>query len=227
MSRRQRRGRVKATKQISRVEGSDTSPLQERYKSYHHDGQWLGSGIKPIDVAVLTGGQISGSAYINRLEATALDGLEQAGVLRDNRDEEASFRRHMAGLLLRTIFQKSGIETSQSASYDKTLNEMLPGGTPAPQSDNELDHEVEFTRLMRLAFPFNTVLLNVCCLNERPPLVVRNGARVLCNWDEALRKGLDRIAEDKFANQQKPQRSTIRATTDGLSGLKETVGQEA
>ncbi|MDF2757214.1 MAG: hypothetical protein K0S94_2809 [Nitrospira sp.] len=152
---------------------------------------------------MLSSGQIVGKAHINRMEASALDGLMKAGVLNDPKDEAAGRRRHAAGILLREIFDTAEIESSSTGHYDKVTNEMLPGGAPHPKGNNALEHEVEYHRLMKLIFPFHTVVRNVCCHNEKPPLVVRNGLARPCNWDEALRKGLDRIADDKFADSRK------------------------
>lgn len=204
---------------------TETSPVAERYKSFEYippgedrsARQWLGHGIEPLDVSVRTGGQIDAKAHINRLEASALDGLMKAGVLRDPGEVErpssdpqsVSGRRHAAGILLREIFHEAGFESRSTGQYDKATNEMTPSGVQHPESDRELDHQVEFQRLMRLCFPFHTVVRNVCCYNERPPTVIRDGQNRPCNWDEALRKGLDRIADDKFAAQDRPRRRRV------------------
>lgn len=202
---RAKRAKIKHTKDAPKP-ANDASPLAERYKSYQYEGQWLGHGIEAIDVDVIAGGQITGRAHINRLEASALDGLRKAGVLDDPRDEGAAWRRHAAGQLLREIFEIAEIRSSSTGHYDKVTNEMLPGGAPHPKSNNALDHEVEYHRLMKLCFPYHTVARNVCCHNERPPTVVRDGQARTCNWDEALRKALDIIADDQFPDTRKPRR---------------------
>ena len=97
---------------------------------------------------------------------------------------------------------------------------MVPSGVQHPESDRELDHQVEFQRLMRLCFPYHTVVRNVCCYNERPPRVIRDGGNRPCNWDEALRKGLDRIADDKFVAQDRPRRRRV----PGPAGTGDRVG---
>lgn len=185
----------------------DFSPLKERKKNFAFDGVWMGHGIEEIDVDVASGGQVTGSAFINRMEASALDGLFRAGVLDDPKDEQASIRRRSAGILLRTVFQNAEIEPRSTGQYDKVLNEMFGGGCcQHPKSQAAQNAEVDFFRLMRLSFPYNTVLRNVCCLNERPPVVVRNGLRTPCHWKIALCRGLDLIAEDSAERQERAER---------------------
>ena len=182
----------------------EMSPLAERKKNFTLDGIWLDHGIKPIDVAIASGGQITGSAFINTMEARALDGLMAAHYLDDQKDSSLAFRRHMAGLLLRKIFQISEIQSRSTGLYDKPLNAMLGAGETPRKSDRAEDHEVEFLRLMKLVFPYNNVLMNVCCLDERPPEVVRHVLTGPCHWRLALCRGLDIIAEDKFTRRNTP-----------------------
>ena len=218
-SKGRKRGRAGHQKQSS-VQYA-TSPVPERFKSFEyippgHDrssAQWLGHGIESLDVSVQAGGQVDERAHINRLEASALDGLMKAGVLKDpggmsgaTDPESVANRRHAAGILLREIFHDSGFESRSVGQYDKAANEMTPSGTRQPESERELDNQAEFQRLMRLCFPYHTVVRNVCCYNERPPVVVRDGRERPCHWDEALRRGLDRIVEDKYPAQGRPRR---------------------
>lgn len=187
----------------------EMSPLAERKKNFTFDGLWLEHGIRPIDVAIASGGQVTGTAFINTMEARALDGLMQANYLTDPgrpEDDGLAFRRHMAGILLRKIFQASEIESRSTGLYDKPLNAMLGGGEPPRKSDRAEDHEVEFLRLMKLVFPYNQVLMNICCLDERPPEVVRHVLTGPCNWRLALCRGLDLIAEDKFTRRNTPRK---------------------
>jgi hypothetical protein len=190
-----RAGRIKHVKEAAKVV-DPTAPLAERYKSYHHEEKYLGHGIESVATDVTAGGQVVGHAHINRLERSALDGLELAGVLNDPRDSSAANRRKAAGLLLWETWVEAEIESHSTGRYDKVTGEMMPSGQPPPKSNNALNKEVEFYRLMKLCFPFHTVVRNVCCYNERPPTVVRDGLARPCNWDEALRRGLDRIADD-------------------------------
>lgn len=184
----------------------EMSPTADRKKNFTFDGLWLDHGIRPIDVAVASGGQITGSAFINTMEARALDGLMAARYLDDPRDSTLAFRRHMAGILLRKIFQISEIQSRSTGLYDKPLNAMLGGGEPPRKSEKAEDHEAEFIRLMKLVFPYNTVLMNICCLDERPPDVVRHVLTGACHWKLALCRGLDIIAEDKFTKRNTPRR---------------------
>jgi hypothetical protein len=189
-----RAGRIKHVKEAAKAV-DPTAPLAERYKSYHHEGKYLGHGIESIDVDVTAGGQVVGRAHINRLERSALDGLEEAGVLNDPRDSSAAKRRKAAGLFLWQTWFEAKIESHSTGLYDKVTGEMMPSGPPPPKSNNALNAEVKFYRLMDRCKPFHTVVRNVCCYNERPPMVVRDGLLRPCNWDEALRKGLDIIAD--------------------------------
>ena len=58
---------------------------------------------------------------------------------------------------------------------------------------------------MRLSHPFQTVLRNVCCLDEHADRG-RNGVQTPCFWDVALRRGLDRLADMLFAGAGFPRR---------------------
>jgi hypothetical protein len=211
--------KIKHTKESPRPV-DDASPLPERYKSFEYEGRWLGHGIERMNAEISRTGRVVGWAHINRLEASALDGLLQAGVLDDpkrdsgrtpgSRAMSTRQRRHAAGMILRELFEEAEIESSSTGHYDKVTNEMLPGGAPHPKSNNALNSEVEYHRLMRLCFPYHSVVRNVCCHNERPPTVVRDGQRRPCNWDEALRRALDIIADDKFPEAGRPRRSRAR-----------------
>jgi hypothetical protein len=184
----------------------DFSPLKERKKSYTFEGRWMGHGIEEIDVDVAIGGQITGSTFINRMEASALDGLFRAGVFDDPKDEEAAIRRRSAGIFLRKVFHDAEIEPRCVGQYDKVLNEMMGGSGQHPKSQMAQNSEVDFFRLMRLSSPYNEVIRDVCCLNERPPEVVRIGLRTPCHWKEALCRGLDLIAEDTVERQERAER---------------------
>ena len=46
----------------------------------------------------------------------------------------------------------------------------------------------------------------VCCLDERPPEIIRHGLRTPCFWDVALRNGLDIIANEMFTQRNQPRR---------------------
>ncbi len=186
--------------------GEEMSPLADRKKNFTVDGIWLDHGIQPIDVAIASGGQVTGTAYINTMEARALDGLMAARYLEDRNDPNAAFRRHMAGILLREIFFEAEIESRSTALYDKPLNAMICGGEPPRKSERALKHEDEFHRLMKLVFPYNSVIMNICCLDERPPEVVRHVLTGPCHWKLALVRGLDIIAEDKFTRRNTPRR---------------------
>jgi hypothetical protein len=199
---------------------AEMSPLAERRKNFVFDGIWLGHGIQPLDVSIASGGILTGTAFINRMEAPALDGLMAAHYLDDPSDgpdappdSTVAFRRHMAGLLVRGIFQISEIESRCTGLYDKPLNAMVGTGQAPRKSEMAEDHEVEFIRLMKMVFPYNTVLMNVCCLDQRPPTVVRSGLVTPCHWQVALCRGLDMVAEDKFAGtrDRRPRHLGIRS----------------
>jgi hypothetical protein len=208
--------RPSAKKKSSHVKTSpaivaEMAPLPQRYRNWAYDGAWLGHGIQKIDTEISQGGAVvTASAYINTMEAPALTGLFRAGVLSDPRNDEARHRRLMAGLAVRRIFQDSGMEAKSTGHYDKPLNMML-GGCQHPKSNHADDNEVEFIRLMRLCFPYNTVVRNVCCMDERPPTVVRYGLETPCSWKTALCAGLDRIADDIEGRTRQPRRRRFQA----------------
>ncbi len=184
----------------------EMAPLKERYRNWSYDGRWMDHGIQEIEVEVLSGGLVTKArAYLNTMEAPALDGLFRARVLDDPADENVRYRRLMAGVELRRIFHRSQIQAKSTGLYDKPLNAMI-SSSPQPQSNESLNNEVEFIRLMRLCYPYNTVVRNVCCLDERPPLVIRYGLATPCCWDVALRHGLDRIADEIFTRRNQPRR---------------------
>jgi hypothetical protein len=210
MGKKHKAGKKSKVAQVSPAALEHMSPLKERYRNYHYNGVWLDHGIKEIDVEISSGGIVSKArAYLNTMEAPALDGLFRARVLDDPRDETVRFRRLMAGVELRRIFHRSQMQAKSTGMYDKPLNAMI-SSAQHPKSNEADDNEVEFIRLMRLCFPYNTVLRNVCCLDERPPTVVRHGLETPCFWDVALRHGLDIIANDMFTRLNQPRRRMLR-----------------
>ena len=205
MGKKHRAGRKsKAVSLKSAVE--HMAPLKERYRNYSYDGRWMDHGIKEIEVEISTGGIVSkAKAYLNTMEAPALDGLFRARVLDDARDETVRYRRLMAGVELRRIFHRAQMQSKSTGLYDKPLNAMV-SSVQHPRSNEADNHESEFIRLMRLCFPYNTVVRNVCCLDERPPEIIRHGLRTPCFWDVALRAGLDIIANEMFTQRNQPRR---------------------
>jgi hypothetical protein len=185
------------------------APLRERYRNYEFDGFWMDHGIREVDVEISAGGIVSKTkAYLNTMEAPALDGLYRAKVLNDPRDEGLAERRRLAGLALRRIFHRSKIQAKSTGLYDKPLNAMM-SSSQHPKSNKAENCEVEFIRLMRRCFPYNTVVRNVCCLDERPPTIIRHGMRTPCMWDVALRAGLDILAEELFTRAGFPRRRNL------------------
>lgn len=210
MGRKHKTGKKSKVAQICQAALDHLPPLKERYRNYHFDGVWMDHGIRQVDVEISSGGIVSKTkAYLNTMEAPALDGLYRAKVLDDKRDEGLGERRRLAGLTLRRIFHRSQIQAKSTGLYDKPLNAMI-SSSQHPRSNDADNNEVEFIRLMRLCFPYNTVLRNVCCLDERPPAVVRNGLKTPCSWDAALRNGLDIIANEIFTKAGFPRRRNLR-----------------
>lgn len=206
MSKKHKAGKKAKVAQVKQIVVDHMSPLKERYRNYQHDGVWMDHGIRQIDVEIARGGIISKTrAYLNTMEAPALDGLFRAGVLNDPKDEGVAERRRLAGLELRRIFHRSQIQARSTGLYDKPLNAMV-SSAQHPKSEDAENNEVEFIRLMRLSHPFQTVLRNVCCLDERPPTVIRHGIATPCCWDVALRHGLDRLADILFTRAGFPRR---------------------
>ncbi len=209
MSKKHKSGKKAKVAQVKQIVVDHMSPLKERYRNYQHDGIWMDHGICQIDVEISRGGIVSKTrAYLNKMEAPALDGLFRAGVLNDPKDEGAAERRRLAGLELRRIFHRSQIQARSTGLYDKPLNAMV-SSTQHPKSEDAENNEVEFIRLMRLSHPFQTVLRNVCCFDERPPTVIRHGVATPCCWDVALRQGLDRLAEILFTRAGFPRRRNL------------------
>jgi hypothetical protein len=203
---------VRSMKQAPRAAESElnqAAPNQFRYKHYEFEGMWIDCGIVPVSASISDTGHVTGTAYLNKMEARVLDGLKQAGVLNDPQDDLASIRRLLAGIFLRKKFHEAEIEPRSSGLYDKPLNAMFSSHVPR-KSEKAEDSEVVFLKLMKLTFPFNTVLLNVCCLDERPPSLVRHGVRVPCNWQTALRQGLDRVADFVFKESSGQDRKPYR-----------------
>lgn len=184
---------------------SEMSPLPERFRNYTFEGQWMDHGIQPIDTEISGGGVTTTRAYLNTMEAPALMGLFRAHVLDDAKDSQVRHRRLAAGLAVRRIFQDSKMESKSTGHYDKPLNLML-SSAQHPKSNDADNNEVEFIRLMKLCFPYNTVVRNVCCMDERPPEVIRYGLKTPCSWKVALCHGLDRIADDMFTRRNQPRR---------------------
>ena len=97
MGRKHKAGKKSKVAQVDQAALDHMSPLKERYRNYHYDGVWLDHGIKEIDVEISSGGIVSKArAYLNTMEAPALDGLFRARVLDDPRDETVRYRRLMA-----------------------------------------------------------------------------------------------------------------------------------
>lgn len=209
MGKKHKAGKRTKVAQVSQAALDHMTPLKERYRNYHFDGVWMDHGIRQVDVEISSGGIVSKTkAYLNTMEAPALDGLYRAKVLNDKRDEGLAERRRLAGLALRRIFHRSQIQAKSTGLYDKPLNAMI-SSSQHPKSNDAENNEVEFIRLMRLCFPYHTVLRNVCCLDERPPTVVRNGLRTPCSWEAALRNGLDIIANEIFTKAGFPRRRNL------------------
>lgn len=184
----------------------EMSPLPQRYRNYSFEGRWLDHGIHQIDTEISQGGGVTTArAYINTMEAPALMGLFRAHVLDDARDSQVRHRRMLAGLEIRRIFQDSKMEAKSTGHYDKPLNLML-SSTQHPKSNEADNNEVEYLRLMKLCFPYNPVVRDVCCMDEAPPAVIRHGLKTPCSWKVALCRGLDIIAEDILNRRNRPRR---------------------
>lgn len=213
MGKKNRAGKKSKVATVRQAAIEHMGPLKERYRNYHYDGVWMDHGIRQVDVEISSGGIVSKTkAYLNTMEAPALDGLYRARVLNDKRDETLAERRRLAGLALRRIFHRSQIQAKSTGLYDKPLNAMI-SSSQHPKSNQAENCEVEFIRLMRACFPYHTVVRNVCCLDERPPEVVRNGLKVPCSWDTALRAGLDILANEIFTKAGFPRRRHLNRPT--------------
>lgn len=187
----------------------EMSPLPQRFRNYTFEGAWLDHGIHQIDTEISQGGGVATArAYINTMEAPALTGLFRAHVLDDAHDSQVRHRRLLAGLAIRRIFQDSKMEAKSTGHYDKPQNLML-SSAQHPKSNEADNNEVEYIRLMKLCFPYNEVIRNICCMDEAPPAVVRRGLVKPCSWKIALCHGLDVIADDMLTRRNQPRRHRV------------------
>ena len=165
----------------------------------------LGPAVVLREREIQEGGIVTSTGSYNRYE-TALDKLKHAGDLdggpgHPNRNKASSWRRD-AGLKLRKLAETRGIGSRQTFNWSPT------GGLPPDeQTDQEAANEMAYMDALALLGPYKDVVVKVCVDGMMPPSNT--------SWHEALRRGLDLLAEHWRISDPDPRlrRSTRKGTS--------------
>lgn len=145
----------------------------------------LGPAVILREREIQDGGIVTSTGSYNRYE-TALDKIKHAGELdggagHPHRYKVSAWRRD-AGLKLRKLAENRGIGNRQTFNWSPT-----GGLPPEDQTEEEARNEMAYLRALRLLGPYRQVVVRVCVDGAMPP--------TNASWSEALRRGLDILAE--------------------------------